>query len=62
MKTMTTLRSRVSTLGVLLVTFISATIALTALADVPTCVPAPPGLVGWWAGESNANDSAAISS
>ena len=58
MKTMTTLRSRVSTLGVLLVTFISATIALTALADVPTCVPAPPGLVGWWAGESNANDSA----
>ena len=58
MKTMTTLRSRVSTPGVLLVTFISATIALTALADVTTCVPAPPGLVGWWAGESNANDSA----
>ncbi len=58
MKTMTTLRSRVSTPGVLLVTFISSTIALTALADVTTCVPAPPGLVGWWAGESNANDSA----
>ncbi|MEI7938094.1 MAG: LamG-like jellyroll fold domain-containing protein [Verrucomicrobiota bacterium] len=55
---MTTLRSRVSTPGVLLVTLISATIALTTLADVTTCVPAPPGLVGWWAGESNANDSA----
>jgi len=44
--------------GVLLVTFISATIALTALAGVPTCAPAPPGLVGWWRGEGNATDSA----
>ena len=33
-------------------------LALTASADAPTCVPAPPGLVGWWAGEGNASDSA----
>src|ERR1035437_5155964 len=58
MKTMTTLQSRVSAPGILLVTFISATIALTALAGVPTCAPTPPGLVGWWAGEGNASDSA----
>ena len=25
---------------------------------VPTCTPAPSGLVGWWQGEGNANDSA----
>ena len=55
---MTTLQSQVPASGVLLVTFISATIALTALAGAPTCVPAPPGLVGWWAGEGNASDSA----
>jgi hypothetical protein len=35
-----------------------AGLALTASADAQTCVPAPPGLVGWWAGEGNANDSA----
>ena len=58
MKTMTTMPSSVSAPGVLLVTIISATIALTALADVTTCAPAPPGLVGWWAGEGNASDSA----
>ena len=58
MKTLMMPQSRGPASGVLLVTFISATIALTALAGVPTCAPAPPGLVGWWAGEGNASDSA----
>ena len=57
MKTLMLPQSRVSASGVLLATFISATIALTALADVTNCAPAPPGLVGWWAGEGNASDS-----
>jgi Lysophospholipase L1 and related esterases len=35
----------------------SAVATLTLLAPTD-CVPAPPGLVGWWSGEGNANDIA----
>src|SRR5205807_8897576 len=28
--------------------------------DIPTCVPAPAGLVSWWQGESDASDSATL--
>ena len=52
-KTMELAKPTVLTAAVLL-----AGLALTASANVPTCAPAPPGLVGWWAGEANANDSA----
>lgn len=39
----------------------SAVATLTVI--TPTdCVPAPPGLVGWWAGEGNANDLAGTNS
>ena len=35
----------------------SASVLLTVNAVPPTCDPAPSGLVSWWAGEGNANDS-----
>jgi hypothetical protein len=31
---------------------------LATLAQQPACVSAPPGLIGWWRGEGNGNDSA----
>ena len=45
----------ISTFKVVLV--ISASFALTATAQ-PACVSPPSGLVGWWRGEGNGNDSA----
>jgi hypothetical protein len=32
-------------------------LAIPCLAQIPNCVPAPPGLVGWWRGDGNADDS-----
>src|ERR1035437_5566174 len=49
-------QSWVLTPGILLGTIISATIVLTASADLTNCTPPPSGLVGWWPGEGNAND------
>jgi hypothetical protein len=51
-------QTRVLTRGFLLGTIISATIALTASADLTNCTPPPLGLVGWWQGEGNALDQA----
>ena len=50
--------SPVLTPGILLGAIISATIALTASADLTNCTPPPSGLVSWWSGEGNANDIA----
>ena len=60
-KLMTTTHSRVLTPGFLLGTIISATIALTASADLTNCTPPPSGLVGWWRAEGNALDQAGAS-
>ncbi len=32
-------------------------VSVTPTASSPSCTPAPSGLVGWWQGEGNANDS-----
>jgi hypothetical protein len=37
---------------------LSSNALLTVLLPTNNCVPAPAGLVGWWRGEGNANDSA----
>jgi hypothetical protein len=34
------------------------TVAILVVEVPPPCVPVPPGLVGWWPGEGNANDLA----
>ncbi len=43
---------------------LAALFAITLLSSVPlvaqTCVPVPSGLVGWWAGQSNAFDSLGV--
>src|ERR1035438_5877748 len=57
MKLLMTSQSRVLTPGILLVTIISATIVLTASADLTNCAPPPSGLVSWWTGEGSAVDS-----
>jgi hypothetical protein len=57
MKLRITSQRQVLTPGILLGAIISATIALTASADLTNCAPAPPGLVGWWAGEDSAQDN-----
>src|ERR1019366_5236800 len=62
MKLRMTSQGRVLTPGILLGTIISATIALTASADLTNCAPAPPGLVSWWPGEGNANDQVGANS
>jgi phospholipase C len=36
----------------------AATVATLVVEVPPPCAPVPPGLVGWWAGEGNANDLA----
>lgn len=41
---------------ILLGTIISATIVLTASANLTNCTPPPTGLVSWWRGEGNALD------
>jgi len=56
MKLQMTSQSRVLTPAVLLGTIISATIVLTASADLTNCTPPPAGLVCWWRAETNALD------
>ena len=58
MKLLMTPQSRVLTPSILLGAIISATIVLTASADLTNCAPAPSGLVSWWRGEGSAVDSA----
>jgi hypothetical protein len=45
--------------SVMVSNLVSSTVSSNALLTVyiPTCVPAPAGVVGWWAGEGNAADS-----
>jgi hypothetical protein len=58
MKFRITSQRQVLTPGILLGAIISATIALTASADLTNCTPSPSGLVSWWLGEGSASDSA----
>jgi hypothetical protein len=50
-------QSRILTPSILLGTIISATIILTASADLTNCAPPPPGLVSWWPAEGSADDT-----
>ena len=58
MKLQLTSKSRILAPGIILGTIISATIVLTASADLTNCAPAPPGLVSWWPGGGTGNDIA----
>jgi hypothetical protein len=58
MKSFMTSRSWILNPGVLLGTIISATLLLTASADLTNCAPPPSGLVSWWRAEGSASDSA----
>ena len=60
LKFMLELQGRLLTPSILLGTIIWAAIVLTASAEPTNCVPAPPGLAGWWAGEGNAQDNLGV--